>query len=61
MKILKVSHIWTSGIGHVMNSLIFNLIKNLSNRKIILVKPEEADILFIGCYNLDTIYNRIYK
>jgi len=61
MKIIKVSHIWTSGIGHVMNSLIFNLIKNLSNKEIILVKPADADILIIGCYNLDTISNRIYK
>ena len=61
MKILKVSHIWTSGINHIMSSLIFNLIKKLSNRNLVFVQPGDADLLFIGCYNLDTISNRIYR
>jgi hypothetical protein len=61
MKIIKISHIWTSGIGHVISSLIFNLIKNLSNKEIIFVKPSEADLLIIGCYNLDKISNRVCK
>lgn len=61
MKTIKISHIWTSGFGHMYSSLIFNLIKNLSNRKIIFTRPAAADILFIGCYHLDTISNRIYE
>ena len=61
MKIIKISHIWTSGIGHVVSSLIFNLIKNLSNKEIIFVKPSEADLLIIGCHNLDKISNKVYK
>jgi hypothetical protein len=61
MKALKVSYIWTPGMGYVKNSLIFNLIQNLVNREVVFSKPSKADLLFIGCYNLDTIFNRIAK
>lgn len=61
MKIIKISHIWTPGIGTIKSSLIFNLIKNLSNKKIIFVSPKDADILIIGPYNIETLSNRIFK
>jgi hypothetical protein len=59
MKIIKVSHVWSSGEGHIASTLIFNLIKNLTNKKLIFVEPKEADILFIGPYNVDSTKNKI--
>jgi hypothetical protein len=61
MKLLKIAHIWTPGTGHILSSLIFNLIKNLSNRKVIFAEPNDADILIMGCYNIENISSRLYN
>jgi hypothetical protein len=61
MKIIKIAHLWTPGQGTIMSSLIFNLIKKLSNKKLVFVNPADADILIIGSYNIEKIYNRIAK
>jgi hypothetical protein len=61
MKIIKISHLWTPGQGTIMSSLLFNIIKKLSKKQLVFVKPKDADILIIGSYNIDKIYNRIVK
>lgn len=57
-KKIKVSCLWT-GEGLVASTLIFNLIRKLSNREIIFTNPRSADILFIGPYDLLSFPNKI--
>lgn len=61
MKIIRVSALWTAGIETISNTVIFNLIKQLSNAKILFVAPKDADLLFLGPYNLESIKNRIIR
>jgi hypothetical protein len=59
MKFLKVSHIWSSGEGHIASTLIYHLIKNISNKELIFVKPKDADILFVGPYDINSFPKKI--
>ena len=59
MKVIKVSYIWWIGEGELVSHLICQLIKKLSNKEIIFVSPKDADILFIGPSNIESIPNRI--
>ena len=57
-KKIKESCLWT-GEGLVASTLIFNLIRKLSNREIIFTNPRSADILYIGPYDLLSFPNKI--
>lgn len=57
-KILKVSSIWSPRIDEL---LIFQLIKNNCNKEIVFTNPNNADILFIGPYNLHSVSNKIFN
>lgn len=57
-KILKVSSIWTHRIDEL---LIFHLIKNNCNKEIVFTSPNNADLLFIGPYNLNSTSNKIFN
>jgi hypothetical protein len=57
-KILKVSSIWTHRIDEL---LIFHLIKNNCNKEIVFTSPNNADLLFIGPYNLYSVSNKIFN
>lgn len=58
VKILKVSSIWTHRVDEL---LIFHLIKNNCNKKIVFTSPNDADLLFVGPYNLNSISNKIFN
>ena len=57
-KILKVSSIWSQKLDEL---IIFDLIKNNCNKKIVFTDPNNADLLFIGPYNLDSVSNKIFN
>jgi hypothetical protein len=59
MKEIKVSSVYSIDGDSLKSTIIFNLIRILSNKKIIYTDPENADILFIGPYDINTISNRI--
>ena len=49
MNSLKISFVWIEK-SSIKNSLFFQIIEKLSKKKIILTKPEVADLVFFGCY-----------
>lgn len=59
MKIIKISHVWSSGQGHIASTLIYHLIKNITNKELIFVKPKDADILFVGPYDVNSLPKKI--
>ena len=60
MNVIKVSYLWTEQYETISNTVLFNLLKILSKKKITFTKPKNADILILGPYNLETLSNR-YK
>ena len=49
MNIIKIAFVWTT--YDMKDSLIFNLIKQISKKKIIIVPPYQADLIIYGAYN----------
>ena len=45
---LKVAFVWTS--PDVQKSILFNLLKTLSKKKILITSPYRADFIIYGCY-----------
>ena len=60
MNVIKISFLWTAGYDTLVNSVFFNLLKIISKKEIIFTKPNNADILVLGPYNLESLSNR-YK
>jgi len=60
--VIKVSSIW---LHNLHESIIFLIFKNITKKKIILSKPKDADVLFVGPYNsgsiLEKTINKIKK
>jgi hypothetical protein len=59
MKELKIALIWT--IWDIQQTLIFKLIEQLSNKKIVIVQPSKADLIIYGPYNWDEKFFHFYK
>lgn len=57
--VLKVSSIWC--YSSVQDSILVNLLKILSKKKIIFSSPNDADILFLGPYNLFKFDSRFFN
>jgi hypothetical protein len=49
MNSLKISFIWLHE-KLIQKSLFFNLLEKLSKKKIIICKPQDADLIIFGCY-----------
>jgi hypothetical protein len=58
MQTLKLSCIWMPPINE---TIIFLLIKKFSKKKIEFVRPDKADLLFIGPYDLHSFRRKFYN
>jgi len=58
MKEIKISSVYSLDRESIESTILYNLIRVLSKKKIIYSSPNQADILFVGPYNINTISNR---
>jgi hypothetical protein len=58
MNKIKISALWC---GDISQSVIINLIKNFSKKKIEFAHPKNCDILFIGPYDLASTKRKIFN
>lgn len=58
MQTLKLAHLWNPWF---QETVLFHLITKLSKKKIEITSPEKADLLIIGCYNLNTYSRKIFN
>jgi hypothetical protein len=58
LKEIKISGVYSLNRDSIESTILYNLIRVLSKKKIIYSSPNQADILFIGPYNINTIANR---
>jgi hypothetical protein len=49
MNIIRIAFVWTT--YDIKDSLIFNLIKKISKKRIVIVPPYQADLIIYGAYN----------
>ena len=56
MQKIKVSILWSE----IQQSVIFNLIKNLSLKEIEIVPVEKCDLLIFGPYDVYSLKRRLY-
>lgn len=53
--IIKVSSIWSQAIEE---SIVFHILKKISKKRIVISNPSNADILFVGPYNKNTVLEK---
>jgi hypothetical protein len=58
MNKIKISSLWC---GDISQSVIINLIKKFSKKKIEFVHPKDCDILFFGPYDLASTKRRVFN
>ena len=58
MNKINISSVYSLNKTSLESTIVHNLIRILSKKNIIYCEPKDADILFIGPYNLNTISNR---
>jgi hypothetical protein len=51
MQTLKLAYLWNPWF---QETVLYHLITKLAKKKIEITAPEKADLLIIGCFNLNT-------
>ncbi len=59
MNSIKISELWTGGQETIQNTVFVKLLEQISTKPITFTNPRNADILFVGPFNLERISKRI--